>query len=106
MITIQAGYAVVIDDEPANRDFLERLLQTAGFKVSGAGNGADGLKACRSVPQLALAFVDQELPDAKGLEILLQLRKENPDALLVMATMHDDRNLIDEAFASGVDVFL
>src|SRR5258708_14726455 len=104
MITIQAGYALVIDDEPANRDFLERLLQTAQFKVTGAGTGMDGLRAARAFPELALALVDQELPDATGLEILEKLRAENPEALLVMATMHDDRTLIDEAFRKGVDV--
>jgi len=67
MITIQAGYALVIDDEPANRDFLERLLQTASFKVSGAATGAEGLRIAKTFPSLALALVDQELPDASGL---------------------------------------
>jgi CheY-like chemotaxis protein len=106
MITIQAGYAVVIDDEPANRDFLERLLATASFKVTGAASGTEGLKAAKAVPSLALALVDQELPDSTGLEIIAKLRADNPDAVLVMATMHDDRTLIDQAFEAGVDVFL
>lgn len=106
MITIQAGHALVIDDEPANRDFVERLLQTAQFKVSGASTGAEGLRIARAIPELALALVDQQLPDATGLEIIMTLRAENPEALLVMATMHDDRALIDQAFAAGVDVFL
>jgi CheY-like chemotaxis protein len=106
MITIQAGYALVIDDEPANRDFLERLLQTASFKVTGAGTGAEGLRAAQTFPELALALVDQELPDATGLEIIAALRAKYPESLLVMATMHDDRALIDEAFLAGIDVFL
>jgi CheY-like chemotaxis protein len=106
MITIQAGYALVIDDEPSNRDFLERLLQTASFKVMGASNGAEGLKAAKSVPELALALVDQQLPDSTGLEIIAKLRADNPETLLIMATMHDDRTLIDEAFVKGADVFL
>src|SRR5687767_11500080 len=103
MITIQAGYALVIDDEPANRDFLERLLQTASFKVLGASTGAEALRAVKTIPQLALALVDQQLPDATGLEIIASLRADNPEALLVMATMHDDRTLIDEAFQKGAD---
>jgi CheY-like chemotaxis protein len=106
MITIQAGYALVIDDEPANRDFLVRLLQTANFKVIGAETGAEGLRAVKSVPELALALVDQQLPDSSGLEVIKQLRADNPEALLVMATMHDDRPLIDQAFTLGIDVFL
>ncbi len=106
MITIQAGYALVIDDEPANRDFVERLLQTASFKVIGASTGAEALQAAKSVPQLALALVDQQLPDSTGLEIIAKLRADNPETLLIMATMHDDRVLIDQAFAAGIDVFL
>jgi len=106
MITIQAGHALVIDDEPANRDFVERLLQTASFKVSGASSGTEGLRIARAIPELALALVDQQLPDATGLEIIAALRAENPEALLVMATMHDDRTLIEQAFATGIDVFL
>jgi CheY-like chemotaxis protein len=106
MITIQAGYALVVDDEPANRDFVERLLQTASFKVVGASSGAEALNAAKNIPQLALALVDQELPDATGLEIIAKLRADNPEAILVMATMHDDRAVIDQAFASGADVFL
>jgi len=106
MITIQAGYAIVVDDEHANRDFLERLLQTASFKVIGAGTGAAALAAAEKVPELALALVDHELPDATGLEIIRKLRASNPETLLVMATMHDSRDLIDEAFAAGIDVFL
>jgi DNA-binding response OmpR family regulator len=106
MITIQAGYAVIVDDEPANRDFLERLMQMAGFKVSGASNRADALHAMRAVPELAMAIIDHELPDATGVELLSEIRAENPEALLIMATMHDHRELIDLAFEFGADVFL
>ncbi len=106
MITIQAGYAVVVDDEPANCDFLVRLLQQAAFKVTGARTGTEALLAARVVPQLALALVDMELPDTTGLELIKTLRAENPEALLIMATMHDDRTLIHNAFKAGCDVFL
>jgi CheY-like chemotaxis protein len=106
MITIQAGYALVIDDEPANRDFVERLLQTASFKVIGASTGAAALESTAKLPELALALVDHELPDMTGLDLIRKLRSTNPDTLLVMATMHDDRDLIDQAFSAGIDVFL
>lgn len=106
MLTVQAGYALVVDDEPANRDFLERLMQMAGFKVSGAGSCAEAIAAVRTMPGLTLALIDQELPDATGIDVIVALRKEFQDAVLVMATMHDHRELIDQAFESGIDVFL
>src|SRR5262250_873382 len=98
MITIQAGYAVVVDDEPANRDFLERLLQTAHFKVVGAATGKDATEAAQKVPELALALIDHQLPDITGLQLVRQFRANYPETLIVMATMHDDREIIDQAF--------
>lgn len=106
MGTVHAGFAVVVDDEPANRDFLERLIRLAGFTVHGASTAAQALEAARAVPSLALALVDQELPDMPGVDLIRSLRAENPQALLVMATMHDARELIDRAFQAGVDVYL
>ena len=106
MITLEAGYALVVDDEPANRDFAERLLQHASFKVTGTGTGAEAIRLARALPQLALALVDMELPDSNGLEVVKTLRAENPEAVLIMATMHDDRALMARAFMMGCDVFL
>jgi two-component system response regulator (stage 0 sporulation protein F) len=106
MISLQAGYAVVVDDEPANRDFVERLLHLAGLKVQGASSGAEALAAAQAVPILALALIDQELPDLPGLEVIKQMRTISPEAVLVMATVHDHRELIEQAFGAGVDIFL
>jgi len=106
MIATNIGYAMVVDDEPANREFAERLLQMAAFTVKGASTGAEALAAARSVPKLTLALIDMELPDASGLAVIRTLRVENPNAILIMATMHDDRALMARAFESGCDVFL
>ena len=100
------GYAMVVDDEPANREFAERLLQMASFSVKGASTGAEALAAARSVPKLTLALIDMELPDVTGIVLIRTLRAENPDAVLVMATMHDERALMIRAFEAGCDVFL
>ncbi|MCC7207137.1 MAG: response regulator [Anaerolineae bacterium] len=103
---VQARHAIVIDDEPANRDFLERLMGLAGFVVTGAGTAEEALRKIAAMPRLALALVDQELPDVRGVDLIHTLRTGHAGALLVMATMHDGRDLIEEAFAAGVDVYL
>ncbi|MBO9309073.1 MAG: response regulator [Chloroflexi bacterium] len=99
-------YAIVADDEFANREFMVRLMQMAGFEVHGAWLGAQALAFAEAAQTLTLALVDHQLPDARGVEIIPKLRAMHPEALLVMATMHDHRELIDEAFSIGVDIFL
>lgn len=99
--------ALVIDDEPANRDFLERLIQQAQYQTRGAATGAEAQTILDSLPgSPCLIIIDSELPDTKGLQLLKKFRQAHPQSKLIMATMLDERTLIDDAFASGCDVFM
>jgi CheY-like chemotaxis protein len=95
-----------VDDEPANRDFLVRLLQQAQLTVHGASSGAEALKIAGGVAQMALIVVDNRLPDMDGIELLARLRQQYPGARLVMATVVDERPLMTRAFETGCDVFM
>jgi DNA-binding response OmpR family regulator len=98
--------ALVVDDEPANRDFLVRLLEQANLKVQGAGTGAEALKITEGVEGMALLVIDHRLPDMSGVELLVKLRERFPQACFIMATMHDERELMTKAFENGCNVFL
>lgn len=98
--------ALVVDDAPANRDFLERLLGGAKFKVIGASSGQKALAAVAHRSDLMLAVVDMKLPDMTGLQLIVELHQRFPEACLVIATMLDERSMIEEAFRQGCHVFL
>lgn len=98
--------ALAVDDASANRDFLERLLGGAQFKVLSAGNGETALKIMEGLQKLELAVVDWKLPDTTGLELACKIRERFPDTYLVIATMFDERSMMEEAFAKGCNVFL
>ncbi len=98
--------ALAVDDVSANREFLERLLAGARFKVLPAGTGSQALKLVADLVELPLAMVDMKLPDMDGLELATKLRAQFPNTYLVIATMLDDRSLMDEAFKVGCNAFL
>lgn len=98
--------ALAVDDTPANREFLERLLTGAQFKVLAVGTGKAALYVTQDVAHLALAMVDMKLPDMSGLDLMKELRQRYPEAYLVIATMYDERSLMEEVFAAGCNVFL
>ncbi|HEX2908419.1 MAG TPA: response regulator [Phototrophicaceae bacterium] len=98
--------ALVVDDAPANRDFLERLLTGAKFRVIGAGSGSQALAAVTDMQDLALAVVDMKLPDMTGLQLVAELRQRFPKACLIIATMLDERHMMEAAFQHGCNVFL
>jgi CheY-like chemotaxis protein len=101
-----AQTALVIDDEPANRDFLVRLLEQAGLTVYGASSAGEALKITQQHDTLDLVAIDNKLPDMDGVELLVNLRQRYPKARMVMATMLDERALMEQAFENGCDVFL
>jgi CheY-like chemotaxis protein len=99
-------YALIVDDTPANRDFLERLISHAGYQVLGVPSGSAALEQVTTFTQLDLALVDMQLPDMNGLRLTADLRERFPQAYLVIATMYDDRSMMQSAFARGCNVFL
>ena len=98
--------ALVVDDEFYNRDFVQILLEKAGFSVVSAANGFDAATAAGENPELSLALIDHELPDTTGVKLIAGLRTQRPDMMLVMATVHDDHELIEQAFSAGADMFI
>ena len=50
--------ALVVDDTPANRDFLERLMMAAGFTVYAASSAQAALELVKDRTTLSLALVD------------------------------------------------
>jgi two-component system, chemotaxis family, chemotaxis protein CheY len=73
---------LVIDDDAVVRHSLEVLLETYGFQVALARNGAQGLAAFRRIaPDLVLT--DIVMPVQAGIETILTMRRERPDARII-----------------------
>jgi CheY-like chemotaxis protein len=101
-----AKKALILEDTAANRMFFERLLMQAGFEVVGAEKGKEALEKAQTMGEMDLAILDMEIPDITGLEMTHRLRQQFPNACIVVATMHDERSLMQSAFSKGCDVFL
>ncbi|HET7506010.1 MAG TPA: response regulator [Kofleriaceae bacterium] len=66
---------VIIEDERDVARLLEFNLRSAGFDVSSAGTGAEGLAAVRST-QPDVVVLDLMLPDQSGYEVCRALRSD------------------------------
>ncbi len=99
-----AGCVLVIDDDPATRDLLARMLVRDGYRVLQAANGATGLALARS-ERPDVITLDVVMPGLDGWEVLSAL-KEDPEVAaipVVMLTITDDRNL---GFSLGASEYL
>ncbi|MGA3174207.1 MAG: sigma-54 dependent transcriptional regulator [Syntrophorhabdales bacterium] len=80
---------LIIDDEASQRELLSMLFSRKGYSVTCASRGDDGLKEHeRSVPDVVI--LDIRLPDRNGLEVLGELRRNNPGTAIIMITAYHD----------------
>ena len=67
---------LVIDDDPASRYLLQKLLADDRTRVIEAADGHSGLRAARSA-RPAMIFLDLQLPDTSGEDLLGALRRDS-----------------------------
>ena len=74
---------LVIEDEKKISGIVKAYLEKEGFRVALAGNGAEGLKLLKEMPDLVI--LDLMLPDMRG-EELCSIIRESSDVPVIMLT--------------------
>ena len=78
------GNILVVDDEAELRGMLATLLR-GDYEVNEAASGA-ALREAFTQPQPDIVLLDIRLPDADGLELLPEIKKQWPDTEVVVLT--------------------
>jgi signal transduction histidine kinase/DNA-binding response OmpR family regulator len=85
------SFVLVIDDDPVQRDLMQRFLGREGFHVLAAASGEEGLRLARQVHPVAITL-DVMMPEMDGWTVLAALKAEPElrDIPVIMLTMVDD----------------
>jgi len=67
---------IVIDDEPALRATVRKILERAGHTVRDADNGEKGIRLHREHPA-DLVITDLFMPDKEGIETIQELKESS-----------------------------
>ncbi|MEO6338814.1 MAG: response regulator [Caulobacteraceae bacterium] len=73
---------LVVDDEPAIREFATKALSAAGFLTSVAGDGDEAIRSLEVVP-FDLAVVDILMPEKEGVETIIEIKRRWPDCKII-----------------------
>ncbi len=98
---------LVVDDSRVVRKVARRILETHGFRVEEAENGAEALEACRrGLPGSVL--LDWNMPVMNGIKFLQALRAEFGAAgpLVVFCTTENDVASIAAAIEHGAQEYI
>jgi CheY-like chemotaxis protein len=86
--------ALVIDDDPATREMLRRMLERDGWTVGEAPNGRAGLELVAATPP-DLVLLDLMMPELDGFKFVERLRSE-PAWRSVPVLVVTSKDLTDE----------
>jgi two-component system cell cycle sensor histidine kinase/response regulator CckA len=96
---------LVVDDEPAVRNFVARVVGGAGFEIATASNAAEAL-AIASTRSFDLLLTDLMMPEMYGDELARRLRTDNPDLRVLYLTGFSDLLFADQIVLSDAEAFL
>jgi len=93
---------LIIDDEEPVRALLRFALEAAGYQVTEAANGRQGLELYRQRPA-DLVITDMLMPELNGLDVLLELTREFLHAkVIAISGAGGEQNVLDAAKLLGV----
>jgi two-component system, NtrC family, response regulator HydG len=99
------AHVLIVDDEPAARSGLSRLLAAEGYSVESAESGKSALEhAAARPPDIVVA--DLTMPEMGGLELLTKLHEQDRDLPVIVATALADLGSAVAAMRAGADDFI
>jgi DNA-binding NarL/FixJ family response regulator len=101
-----ATRVLIVDDHPVVVSGCRSLFASdASVKIDEAGDAKSGHKAfVTRKPDVTV--IDINLPDVSGFELMRRIRKEDPDAKIIMFSMNDDPAFVVRAIEMGAQGYV
>lgn len=99
---------LIVDDHPVVRDGLVAVLHQAEPDLVVVGEAGDGREAVTRWRELrpTVTIMDLQLPGQSGVEAIEAIRKEDPDARILVLTTFDGDADIQRALEAGARGYL
>ena len=102
---INAEKALIVDDEMDICYLLSGILRQRKLRTSYVNNLADAQSVLKEETP-SIIFLDNNLPDGKGIDFIGTIKKLYPATKVVMITAFDTYSDRSKAYEEGVDFFI
>jgi DNA-binding NtrC family response regulator len=102
---MKSGKVLVVDDEPAEREGLARMVGQWGYEVETASSAEEALSLVES-QHPAVVVTDLVLPEMDGLTLLQKLRETGRPPVVLLVTGHATVETAVEAMRHGAFDYL
>ncbi|KXK46093.1 MAG: response regulator [Chlorobi bacterium OLB5] len=98
---------LIVDDHEVVRDGLRNILTSLeNISIAGeAGNGEEAVKMYSSLKP-DLVIMDISMPGMNGIEATRVIKEKDPDARILILTMHDNQEYLNQIIRSGAKGFI
>jgi class 3 adenylate cyclase/CheY-like chemotaxis protein len=103
------GTILIVDDELANLDIIDKILQQSNHKTFTAESGEEALKILKKESaKIDLILLDLIMPEVNGMDLLKTLKDDNNTYHIpvIMLSALDEIDTIVECISMGADDFL
>ena len=102
------GTVLVIEDDEDVRKWLRRVLESAGYEVIEAKDGAQGIGAVRfgKLEDLKTIICDIKIPKISGMDTIAYFRAQFPSFPVIAITGFPDPHDINMLLQQGVKDYL
>lgn len=100
-MSMPATKILVVDDDAFVREMLSSILETSGYAVETAENGAEAIEKYIRDPGIALIVSDVNMPEMDGIQLIKELRKKSLDVPIIMVTSVSSISVAVDALSSG-----
>lgn len=95
---------LVVDDEPHSLFGISEILSEEGFHTITAENGKEALERFKT-NSIDLVITDEKMPDLNGMDLLIEIKKINPDVPVILVTAFGSVSMAVEALKMGAYYF-
>jgi len=97
---------VIVDDHAVVRHGLQSAIQSHGYEVVAVAGSINEAKSFMVQTNPDAIFVDINLPDGSGYELVSWARKVSPTIAIVVLTLNDGSDYIRAAKRAGANAFI
>jgi len=102
-----AGTVLLVDDEEIILDSTGPALESLGFRVVKARDGAHAVEQFQELgKELALVFMDLSMPRMDGTSAFLAMHRLRPEVPVVLTSGYDEKEATEDLLAQGLAGFI
>lgn len=96
----------IVDDDPAIRAALTRLVRSFGHRTTAFETAEDLLRALEAAAAFDCVITDIQMPGLSGINLLRALRESRPGLPVIMITAYPSSSHRERALMLGASAYL